>query len=174
MKKTALLIAVSFGLFVSCKKNSSSSSSYHFTATIDGTAQTFNTTPLATRLTVYGITQIGIDGFSGSSSSNIQSLSIGWQSSTPGAKFGVGTWTDSSQNYAVVGVYAPVTLQDYASGNAVTAGTNYKGNHLTITITSMDSTAVKGTFSGDFFLQGNLSGTKKTITNGDFYVAWKK
>lgn len=175
MKKTALLIAVSLGLLASCKKsNSGSSSSYHFTATIDGTAQTFNTSPLATRLTAYGITQVAIEGFNGSSSSNIQTLTVGWQSSTPGTNFGVGTWTDSSQKYSVVGVYAPVTLQDYASGNAVTAGTNYAGNHLKITITSIDSTAVKGTFSGDFFLQGSLSGTKKTVTNGDFYVAWKK
>jgi hypothetical protein len=179
VKKTALLIAVSFGLLVSCKKNSGSSSSYHFTATIDGKAQTFNVSPLATRVSAFGLTEIAIDGFNGTGSSNIQVLSIGWTAEPPStAKFGTGNWSDTSQNYATIGTYVVSTNEQYVTGSGVTGAATVSGtkgiNDLKITITSLDSTAVKGTFSGDFYFMGDISGTKKTITNGDFYVAWKK
>ena len=87
--------------------------------------------------------------------------------------FGVGNWTDTSQKYAITGVYSPANGHDYAAGTVAVAGATIT-NHLKLTITSVDSTAVKGSFSGDFYLNGDLSGTKSTITNGDFYVAWKK
>ena len=44
---------------------------------------------------------------------------------------------------------------------------------MKIVITAIDSSTVKGTFSGDFYYMGDISGAKKTITNGDFYVPWK-
>lgn len=47
-------------------------------------------------------------------------------------------------------------------------------NHLKLVITSVDSILITGTFSGDFYLSGDITGTIKTITNGDFDVPWKK
>jgi len=179
LKKTALLIAASLGLLMSCKKNSNSSGSYHFTATIDGKAQTFNVSPLATRLSYMGVTEIAIEGFNGTTSTNTQVLSIGWTAEPPSTTvFGTGNWSDTSQNYSTVGTYVVSTNEQYVSGSGVTGAatsTGTKGiNDLKITITSIDSTAVKGTFSGDFYLMGDITAKKTTITNGDFYVAWKK
>jgi hypothetical protein len=179
VKKVPFLIAVSLGLLLSCKKNSGSSNSYHFTATIDGKAQTFNVTPLATRISAYGATEIAIEGFNGTGASNVQALSIGWTATPPSTtKFGTGAWSDTSQNYSTIGTYVVSTSEQYVSGSGVTGVATLSGtkgiNDLKIVITSMDSTAVKGTFSGDFYLMGDITGTKRTITNGDFYVAWKK
>lgn len=178
--KILLVAVLAFCVLVSCKKsNSGSSNSYHFTATVDGKAQTFNVSPLATRITAYGITDIVIEGFNGTSSSNTQTLSLGWvNSSANSTPFGTGTWSDTSRKYAIAGVYAVPNTDQYASGTNVTGQASLSGvtitNHFKITITSMDSTAIKGTFSGDFYDMGNVSGAKKTITNGDFFVPWKK
>jgi hypothetical protein len=179
MRKTALLVALSLGVLASCKKHSGSSSSYHFTATIDGKAQTFNVSPLATRLSAFGLTEIAIEGFNGTGTNNTQVLSIGWTAEPPStAIFGTGTWADTSQSYETIGTYVVSTNEQYVSGSGVTGAATTSGtkgiNDLKITITSLDSTAVKGTFSGDFYFMGDISGAKKTITNGDFYVPWKK
>ncbi|HEY4108317.1 hypothetical protein [Puia sp.] len=139
MKKTLLLVAVSFGVLVSCKKNSGSSSSYHVTATIDGKAQTFNVSPLATRLSAFGITEIAIEGFNGTGTSNTQALSIGWTAEPPStAKFGPGTWSDTSQSYGTIGAYVVSTNEQYVTGSGVTGVATTSGtkglNDLKITI----------------------------------------
>ena len=44
-------------------------------------------------------------------------------------------------------------------------------NHFKVNITSITSTTISGTFSGDFYQDGDVvNGTKLTITNGDFFV----
>jgi hypothetical protein len=47
-------------------------------------------------------------------------------------------------------------------------------NHFKVTISSIVGNAARGTFSGDYYADGDVqSGTKLTITNGDFYVKIK-
>jgi hypothetical protein len=179
VKKILLFSALFVCVFVSCKKNNSSSGgSYHFTATIDGQAQTFNVSPLAVKVTNSGASLIAIEGFSAASSTT-QILSVSWGNTSPNsANFTTGAYSDTATAYYIGGNYNPSTTVAYVSGSGVTAavGSSLPSGvqRLKITITSVDSTAVKGTFSGDFFFNGDVTQGKKTITNGDFYVPWKK
>ena len=179
LKKTLLFSALLVCAFVSCKKNNSASSggNYHFTATIDGKAQTFNVSPLAVRVTNSGVSLIGIEGFT-SASSTTQVLAVSWTNNPPNsAAFTVGTYSDTASKYAIGGNYNPSTTEAYVSGSGIESGatTNIPfANRLKIVITAVDSTTVRGTFSGVFYLNGDLTQAKKTITDGDFYVPWKK
>ena len=47
-------------------------------------------------------------------------------------------------------------------------------HHFKLNIISMDNKTIKGTFSGDYFQDGDVqSGTRLNITNGDFYVKFQ-
>jgi hypothetical protein len=178
LKKAIPFFALALCVFASCKKNNSSSNgNYHFTATIDGKAQTFNVSPLATIATNSGYSIIGIEGFTAASSTT-QVLALSWTNTALGTIFTTGTYNDTASKYAIGAIYNPTATESYGAGSGVTGdltGTNATGiNRLKIIITSLDSTAVKGTFSGDFFFNGDPTEAKKTVTNGDFYVPWKK
>jgi hypothetical protein len=77
-----------------------------------------------------------------------------------------------------MGIYNPSVSQSFVGGSQSTGYASNIGvtgvNHLKLVITSLDSTAVKGTFSWDFYYNADLSAAKKSITNGDFFVPWKK
>ena len=187
MKRQLILAALVIGILFSCKKSNSSgsgpaisgaSSTYHLTCVIDGKATTFNAKVLGTRIIDANVTQVSVLGYTGESGSNIQSLGLTWTNTSADATFGMGTWTDTSTKYSVAGVY------DITSTDAFESGTNATGqafrdgkqitNHLKITYTLVDSSTLKGTFSGDFYDMGLIPGVKKTITDGDFWVQWKK
>lgn len=181
MKKTLFVIILALSVFTSCKKGSSSSTPYHFTATIDGVTQTFNVTPMATRVNYGGRIIISIRGFNGTTPANMQTLEVDWNNilHNDTITFHTGTLSDNDPSYAISGFYeqSPDSVQ-YTSGADLKyspVGTNDPNIHqLNIVITALDSNTVKGTFSGDFYFMGDMSATKKTITNGDFYVPWKK
>ena len=177
MKKTALICIALLCIITSCKKSNSSGSNYHVTATIGGTAQTFNVSPLATIISNSGYELIAIEGFS-SSSSSTQSLALSWNNNVLNQSFGAATYSDTASNYGIIATYVPAFSQSYVGGSGIEAtaiGTGVTiANHLKIVITAVDSTHVKGTFSGDTYYQGDISGNVKTITNGDFDVPWKK
>jgi len=187
MKKALLSAALVFGVLVSCKKSNNPAGgvtnfdSQHLTCAIDGVATSFNANLMATRTTTttptYPLTEIAITGYTGTSGSNIPGLGIGWSNTSANVTFGTGTWIDTSSKYAIFGIYAPISTDTWDAGTAVwqtTLGTSNKiTNDLVLTITYMDSTGVKGTFSGEFFDGGLVSAAKKVITNGDFVVRWK-
>ena len=180
VKKILLFSTLFVCVFASCKKNNSgSSSNYHFTATIDGKAETFNVSPFIFKVTNSGISQIAIEGFTATTASSGEVLAISWANTGLGAaSFTTGTYSDTASNYSITGVYNPSVSQSFVGGYQSTGYGSSIGvtglNHLKLVITSLDSTAVKGTFSGDFYYNADLSGAKKSITNGDFFVPWKK
>jgi hypothetical protein len=181
MKKQLLLGALAFGILVSCKKTTNShpsSNPYHLTATIDGQPQTFNQNVIGTRKILSNQTQINIQGANGPAGGVIPALSIGWANTSVNVNFGIGTWTDTSSIYTVYGVYEVTNSDLYESGTNSTGQASHDGipitNHLKIIFTFIDSSTLKGTFSGDFYDMGTIPGTKKTITDGDFYVPFSK
>ena len=174
MKKRLFFAALLLGLAVSCKKSNSGSTSYHVTATIDGKNETFNVSPAATRTYIGGATYIAISGLATSSPTG-GLLELGLSNNPGGPAIKAGTYTDTSTIFTVTGLYQVSTSEQYAAGTVVFFGTSGGGNppltnHFKLVITSVDSTSIKGTFSGDFFTGASTSGTKKTVTNGDFYV----
>ncbi len=184
VKKIILFSALFVCVFASCKKNNSgsSSSNYHFTATIDGKAQTFNVSPFIFRVTNSGVSIITIEGFTGTTAANGQVLALSWTNSGGSGvganNFTTGTYSDTAGKYSLMGVYNPTLNESFVGGTQSTGYASNIGvtglNHLKLVITSLDSAAVKGTFSGDFYFNADLSGAKKSITNGDFFVPWKK
>jgi hypothetical protein len=50
----------------------------------------------------------------------------------------------------------------------VASGANITIHHFVLNITSINSTAIQGTFSGDLFSNGDPSTTAKALTNGTF------
>jgi len=167
MKKIVLFMALT-GALVSCKKSNSGSSGYHVTASADGSGKAFNTAPTASKITNTGFTQITIDGFT---NAGVESMNLIIDNAPSGKPLAAGTYTDTTSAFDVALFYTQNTTTAYAGGTSVTTGASVTiQNHVKIVITSIDSTAIKGTFSGDVFLNGDVTAAKKTITNGDFYV----
>ena len=178
MGKYLFLTTLTFSLLTSCKKDnpgSSGSDSYYFTATIDGTAQSFIKPTATTGGMSPTTTQDYFEGFTTADTVN-PAIRIGWLNTAAGTNLGVGTWSDTSANYVLTADYLVNPFQGYGAGNYVVAYADSAGvaitNHLKLTITAMDAYTVKGTFSGDFYYENVPAAAKKTIT-GDFYLLWK-
>lgn len=175
MKKITLFSVLLIVLFAACKK--SNTVSYHLTATVDGQAKTFNFNPIATKMTNSGYTFITVTGFS-AASLNTETFTLSLHNSITGVKvFQAGTFSDTASAYAISGMYQPSITTQYVAGTGIVAqtlGTSATiANHLKLVITSIDSTSVKGTFSGDCYFNGDPTAGKKTITNGDFYAKFQ-
>jgi hypothetical protein len=178
LKKLIFLCTLFLYGLASCKKNNSGSPSYYLTANIDGKSQTCNVNTLATRVTQNGHSAISIQGFS-DNTPNSSSFILDWDNLNSGtATFTTGTYYDTSGTYSTDGVYVLAPGDEYFAGTQVMALAASLGTpiaHFTITITALDSTSVKGTFSGDFYQQISVpGGPEKSIANGEFYVPWKK
>jgi hypothetical protein len=154
---------------LSCKKSSSSGSSgsYHVTASIDGSTHTFNVQPIGTLTTSLGYTIVGVAG-AGSTSPNGEVIEL--TRTNASGSIVAGTYTDTSSTVLISGMYTASQSASYLCGTG-TPAVNY--NHLKIVISSIDKTSVKGSFSGDFFLNDDPSAAKKSITSGDFYVKFQ-
>lgn len=86
---------------------------------------------------------------------------------------GEGFYEDTHPFFSVLSTYSNNNI-DYEAGESVAddaATHSITINHFTIQITSMDDETVSGVFTGDYYADGNVqSGTKLSITNGEFHV----
>jgi len=158
--KNLLILSLGFlGIFLSCKKSSPSANSGNYiTATVNGTNRTFN---------------IGAEAL-------VKSSSAGYSLAITGRE---GVAYDASQ--IVVNVFGsmPITSGTYSTGTTgtdqvsleyaltnIATYTTTAGNP-SVTITSISSTNVQGTFSGVLTLTtGSAPASTATITNGKFNV----
>jgi hypothetical protein len=159
-------------MFASCKKSDSGQPANHVSGSVDGAAKSFNYTTSATKVTNGSMNSVSIMGVA--DATGTATLNIAVQNFngpiTPGSYID----TVSSKGQIGLNYMFPALNQVYMGGTAVYFNaTTAITNHLKVVIASIDSVSVKGTFSGDVFLQGNSSSTKKTITNGDFNVKFK-
>jgi hypothetical protein len=168
-------------LFVwSCKKSSSApaGSAYFISATVGGTSRTFNVSAYAVDSSIGGASEIDIFGLSDSSFTPAAIvLSI---SNSPGLKsITTGAYTDTTASFTLSSSY----YSNYYASTSFNAGTVFAAtasgagititNHLKLVITSLTSTGIKGTFSGDYYFDGDPSASPTTITNGSFYLKFK-
>jgi len=177
MKKPIALSFLLLCFFLSCKKSNSGSDSgsYHVTASLDGSAKTFNLTTVATTITNGGYTSVGVTGIASATTGETMSVTI---TNTPSGKpIVAGTYTDTMANFAIAAAYRLNTTTTYFGATNVTQAAISIGrpvvNHLKIVITSIDASTVKGTFSGDLFLNSDPTAAKKTVTSGDFYAKFQ-
>lgn len=158
MKRILFLALLASVSLFSCKKDSDNSPTSTLTVTMDGSTKTFNNSLVGSLITNGGMSGLQILGFAGAAGSS-DALYV----------------TALSQTAIAPGIYedgqgATVAFVSQAGGvtnytNAISAN-----NPLTITITSITGTNATGTFSGEIFLDGNTSSTKKVLANGVFNV----
>jgi|SRR3569833_281424 len=155
----AAILVLSVISFSSCKKDKKDVA-VSLTADVDGTATSFNVGAVAATGTVDGQTFTVIQG----STSTGAIISI-----TVAGKLTAGkTYSDASENDddKPLFLYATsATADDYLNNDDDAA------NLPSITITSLTSTTVDGTFKGSVVQGfGNNEAPTKTITNGKFHV----
>ncbi|HZX58789.1 MAG TPA: hypothetical protein VFE54_08690 [Mucilaginibacter sp.] len=167
MKNLLLFSVCLLLIFTSCKKKAEVIPVNTITATVDGTLLTFNANVTGGKGYAEGITTIHVSGFTtADNTAAIIGISI---SSTDANALQKGTYTFSSTNthptvYPYLVYNTPV---DNASQQPFT--TDATGVQITtITITSVSSTNIQGTFSG-VLLHAFASDTK-TVANGKFNV----
>lgn len=157
MKKLIFLLPVCLLLVVcSCKKSSTKPANVAgtLTVTIGGKAQTFNVGAVAHLDNTGGFNTLGIIGVQSTTTANSLVITV---SST-----------------------GPITAKSYTDANSesqlsytTAAGAIYQddgtsGTSSTVTIKSISSTNVQGTFSGTLMLITGTGAATQTFTNGSF------
>lgn len=179
MKKIVILSIAMIGMFASCKKSSSSTPT-GVSATIGGSNKNFSTLTAATKTNLGGFDEIVIMGevASGTTASTID-ITIANDLGGGVDSIVAGTYADSSTKFSVSVDYLT------SSGSLplpYSGGTNVDGsqspasvpNHLVVTISSITSTSIKGTFTGNLYLGGDATSTALAVTNGSFNLPLKQ
>lgn len=158
--KILTVLILTFGVITlnSCKKKDPAPSAT-ITANIDGTATTFNVHAMAAKGTLSGMTITSIQG--SSSGGTIFSITLNG-AVTAGTTYAAGTNTDTEPLLSLT-----TTGDQFLNDDASTT------NPVSVTITSVSSTAIAGTFKGDL-VSTNIGGTPttKSVTNGKFSVSF--
>lgn len=175
MKKLSVIAIVFLLIFESCKKEDSEGN-YHVSFTVDGVNKTYTGYVLAHTDTSAGYTTLTILG-ANSATSFDNNLGIYLDNYPGGMNITPGQYEDNFTDFTLLTTYtnngvsyeAGQTMADNAVAYNVTIP-----NHFKLNIISMDNNTIKGTFSGDYFQDGDVqSGTRLNITNGDFYVKFQ-
>jgi hypothetical protein len=190
MKKIYFLSLVIIVLFLSCQKSNTlkpltttpatpttptsetAAPNYFITCDVDGVTKSFNANASATKTTTtWNFTILDFKGLISAAGS--ETLSIGIDNSLSADSIVAGTYSDTSSKFSLEALYVSPSSVAYDAGTAITSKTKNAVNHLTTTITSFSNGEIKGTFSGDFYYNSDPTSTKKSITNGSFYVKVK-
>jgi hypothetical protein len=176
MKKIFFLAFILATLFYSCKKNNDS---YYIRCNIDGVSRNFSVQTFAHHETDPGTGRKGI-GMGGLATSDVEGDWFGfWVDNIPsGNEIKPGSYTGTMADFGLLGTFTDATAgHDWYGGtsleeDAVTYSVPIT-NHFTLNIQSIDGSAIRGTFSGDFYNDGDPRSTKKSVTNGEFYLKFK-
>lgn len=83
-------------------------------------------------------------------------------------------YTDTESNVNTLVVYGADGTTQYDAGTMVYQSALRENvtlvNHLRVRVTELSKTSVRGQFSGDFYEEGDVLGTKITITEGEFFA----
>jgi hypothetical protein len=159
MKKIILLAAMPL-LLLACKKSKSDNLPENtITATINDTDYVFNTN--FTSQTVIDPPEIFYVGLAADSTLPAASFdfAVGMLNGKP---ITTGVYTETGDPTKI----ASAELDIQGLPHYETAGT--KADPFTVTITSINTTSVQGTFHGNIYKNGDSLQTKKVITNGKF------
>jgi hypothetical protein len=179
MKKILLFSACVLLVFSACKKDSAkTASSNTITATVGGSNINFSTNATGELATDSGAYVLAVGGLTGTSSS-AQSIVVGLLSDKPFVK---GTYTfDTSTDPNTITVLPSIAYLTNTSGDESSEFDSNTDIYLqnstlsttcTVTITSISSTNIQGTFNGLLTNDGDNT-TTKTVTNGKFNVGLK-
>jgi hypothetical protein len=165
MKKILLFTICVTLAFSSCKKSSSDIPANTISATIDGVDESFNSNPIAELGTAIRLnSNLLISGSNGSGTGS-DSMAITIESNNTIVK---GNYINTGSDFiSVLYNKGPFSLS-----NPNTYSTDINGTYpTTVTITSMSSTNIQGTFSGKLLFKDGT--TVKNVTNGKFNLTIK-
>jgi len=175
MKKNLFLATALVVAFASCKKSNSTPDSPHITFTVDGTSKTFNTGLTANKY-VGSQESIIIAGLTSLTGGEAFTLILGASGSN---SITVKTYVYTDAGFSFDATYASGVggSTNYEAGSTFSQSASHIGqtvtNNMVLHITAIDAVSIKGTFSGDFYLDGDATQSKKSITNGDFYAKFQ-
>ena len=162
MKMIISLSALLTLMLFSCKKDDTDIPMGTIKVDINGSAYTFNVQPKATTLTVTGGYGIQIQGYFRNGSTTNLSFSV----VRPGA-ISTGTYTEIAAGNPLVlmthctEVITPCVIRANAYGST--------SNPVSITITEITGSSVKGTFKGELQVS---TGSTEVLSNGVFHVSF--
>jgi len=175
MKKICLILLLPVILFLSCSKESDDN--YHLSFTVNGTAKNY------TGYTAAHLEDLGGGDFElmilGATSTNSfdDYLGIYINNSPGGGNITAGVYNDNMPNRVLLSTYAQGSSTWEAGHTVAEEAVIYNipiANHFTVNITELNTSGVaRGTFSGDYYPDGDPHGTKISITNGEFYVKFQ-
>lgn len=168
MKTPLLLAFCCIVMLYSCGKKIDDPKRVDFamSAVIDGKFETFNSGDSVRTINNYGVYITGVN--------DTTSDRIGIYVGNTQAGFGPGVYTDTTKNNVMASqilMYPAADYTHYYYSYYIPGTYNFTS---TVTITSVDSTNLKGTFSGNIVLVDYISHTaalkNKVITNGQFNI----
>lgn len=176
MLRILALSMIGLVLCSSCQKETSKvvDTNYHITCKIDGQAASFNVGATAYQIDSLGQTIIALGG-ADSANTNPKVVSLVIAALQPGAAITAREYSDTSSVYGIGSDYIVQTgIEEYQAGYDLPALAQQNNitlaNHLKITIKEITDITIRGSFSGDYYLNGDINSSKKTLTNGDFFV----
>jgi hypothetical protein len=161
----AIVLLLVFFSFFSCKKNSGNAD-YYVKFKLNGSWVTWKTVvgELGPDLANSAYTDFGITA-NDDAQKNVLDISI----QINGSNFTTGSYDSDNGNYLVVMSY----LKDANTANMkyfdITDAPSLAPSKYTITVSSITSTELRGTFSGNYLCDYNSSETMN-ITEGEFFV----
>lgn len=175
MKKICLVLLLPIIFVLSCSKNNDDN--YHFSFVVNGVAKSY------TGYTAAHLEDLGGGDFelmilgATSATSYDDYLGIYINNSPGGGTITAGQYNDNMPNRVVLSTYENGTLA-YEAGHTVAEQAVVHNvtiaNHFTVNITELNTSgAARGTFSGDYYVDGDPRGAKVSITNGQFYVKFQ-
>jgi hypothetical protein len=173
MKKLSFIAIACLLLFGSCQKENGQDNNYHVSFTVDGVNKKYTGYVFAHLDTISGYVELSTGG--ADSPVSFDNYIGFYINNSPGnSNITSGQYEDNSAGFTVLSTYA-VNSVEYEAGQSVAEDAVFYNvtipNHFKVIITSMDKKTMRGTFSGDYYKNGDVrNGPKVSITNGDFYL----
>ena len=175
--KKIFAISLFLIIFESCQKEHSvTDDNYHVSFTVDGVNKTYTGHVFAHLDTIAGYIELQIVGANSTTSfDNYMGIYV---NNFPGSSnITTGQYEDNSASFTLLTTYANNAIEYEAGQSVAEEAVTYNvtiANHFKVIISSLDNKSAKGTFSGDYYEDGNVqNGTRLSITNGDFYVPFQ-
>ena len=149
---------------------------YHVSFTVNGTSKTYTGHVLAHLDTAQGYITLTIIGAHNPTSFD-DNMGIYLNNFPGGGAISAGIHNDNATDKTLLTTYVNNNISYEAGQSIAQDAVNYGvtiPNHFKLTITSMGSQTIKGTFSGTYYEDGDVqTGTPLEISNGSFFVKFQ-
>ena len=179
LTKKLLSIFLLFGTiclaFTSCKKDDAQKKKFYMVCKIDGVKTEFSASTTGHMIWDGGYKEVSI---AGTADVTTNPLYMGLNISNMPSQDSIveGVYADTSVRFSVDGSYGKLDLSmNYMAGTSIYQDQVYykvtPGQHFVGTITSITDEGIRGSFSGDFYADGDVEqGNLIHVTEGEFYV----